>query len=155
VIKNASPPYLGLGADRRRGYNTRWATNLVINLMPDGARIVSEPEVSLRATVANGEDHDGRTYAKAAVAVAPDSTEELTWQYVVPKAATKHGDAWRLLDYVSPQSMLKVPTYALTVVAPKGWQAEPAKGWNVNGGRATTSVPMDRSYVLKMQVSPS
>ena len=109
----------------------------------------------MRTTAGSGEDHAGRTYAKAAVAIPPDGTEELTWEYVVPKAATRHGDAWRLLDYVSPQSMLKVPNYELTVVAPKGWQAEPAKGWKVDGATANISVPMDRSYVLKMQVSPS
>ncbi|MGH8894569.1 MAG: DUF4012 domain-containing protein [Actinomycetes bacterium] len=154
ALKNASPPYLGFGADRRRGYDTRWATSLVVNLMPDKARLVSEPEVALSSTVGSGRDQNGRTFAKAAVAIPPDSKAELTWRYVLPKAATKHGDAWRLLDYVSPQAMLRVPTYDLTVVAPRGWKAEPAKGWKVDGGRATTSVPMDRSHVLKMQVSP-
>jgi hypothetical protein len=154
-LKNDSPPYIGVGADRQRGYDTRWATNLVINLMPEGARVTKQPEVALIRTVGTGKDQDGRTYAKAAVAIPPQGSTELTWQYVVPKAATKHGDAWRLLDYVSPQAMLKVPTYELTVVAPKGWKAEPAKGWKVDGDRATTSVLMNRSYVLKMQVSPS
>jgi len=154
ALKNASPPYLGIGADKRRGYDTRWATNLVINLMPRNARLVSEPEVALRATVGSGEDQDGRTYAKAAVVTPPDGSATVTWRYVVPKAATKHGDAWRLLNYVAPQSMLKPPTLELTVLAPKGWAAEPAKGWTVEGDRATIKVLMDRVQVLKVQVSP-
>jgi hypothetical protein len=155
ALKNASPPFTGTGTDIRRGYYTRWATNLVINLMPDRARLVEQPEVALRSTVGSGKDLNGRTYAKAAVAMPPDSSAKLTWKYVVPNAATKHGDAWRLLDYVSPQAMLKVPTYELTVIAPKGWKAEARKGWKVDGDTATTSVPMNRPYVLKMQVSPS
>ena len=153
-LKNASPPYVSVGPDKRRGYNTRWATNLVINLMPRGSRLLSEPVVTLRDTAGSGEDQDGRTYAKAAVVTPPKSRTKLTWKYVVPNASTKHGEAWRLLDYVSPQAMLKVPTYNLTVIAPKGWKAESAKGWKVEGARATISVPMDRPYVLKMQVSP-
>ena len=84
----------------------------------------------------------------------PDGEATVTWKYVVPKAATKHGDAWRLLDYVAPQSMLKPPQLELTVVAPDGWKAEPAKGWTVKGDTATIAVPMDKIRVLKVQVSP-
>jgi len=155
ALKNASPPYFGTGSDKRRGYDTRWATNLVINLMPDKAQLISEPDVTLRGTVASGEDQNGRTYSQAAVAIPPGGRAKLTWEYVVPEAATRHGDAWRLLNYVSPQSILKVPSYELTVVAPKGWKVEPAKGWTVTQDRALIEVPLDRPYVLKMQVSPS
>lgn len=153
-LDNPTPPYIGVGPDPLRGYTTRWATNLVINLMPDGAKVIEEPVVDLVGTVTQGTDQAGRTYAKAAVVTPPDGSATVTWKYVVPKAATKHGDAWRLLNYVAPQSMLIPPTLELTVLAPKGWAAEPAKGWTVEGDRATITVPMDRVQVLKVQVSP-
>ena len=35
-LDNPTPPYTGAGPDIKRGYTTRWATNLVIN--PDAAR---------------------------------------------------------------------------------------------------------------------
>jgi hypothetical protein len=152
-LENPTPPYIGVGPDLLRGYNTRWATNLIINLMPAGSKVLDEPVVDLVGTVDQGTDQDGRTYAKAAVVTPPDGSATVTWKYVVPKAATKHGDAWRLLNYVAPQSMLKPPTLELTVLTPKGWVAEPAKGWAVEGAKASISVPMDQVRVLKVQVS--
>ena len=46
ALENPTPPYTAPFADRHRGYDTRWATNLVINLMPKGARVVSQPVVT-------------------------------------------------------------------------------------------------------------
>jgi hypothetical protein len=156
-LQNPTPPYRGIGVDPRRGYNTRWATNLIINLMPDKARVTKEPDVELAGTLKQGVDQDGRTFANAAVVLPPDGSARVTWEYVVPRAATKHGDAWRLLDYVTPQGILNPPTFELTVVPPDGWKAKavrPGQGWKVEGDRGSISVPMDRVRVLKLEVSP-
>ena len=154
VLKNASPRYLGVGPDKRRGYNTRWATNLVINLMPRAARVVSEPQVALKSTVGTGKDQDGRTYAKAAVAIPPDGKVRLTWEYVVPKALKRVGDGWEFVNRVAPQAMLRVPTYELSLSAPKGWTLEGGELWKIEGSRATSSLPMDRSYAMRLRLTP-
>lgn len=157
TIDNATPKYVGVGPDPERGYLTRWATNSVINLMPRGAKILKTPTVNLPTTVGEGTDQAGRRFAKAAVLMQPDQKMSLTWTYTVPHAAIKHGDAWRLLDYVAPQGVLIPPQLHLTVVAPKGWTAQavqPAQGWSADGGRATITVGMDQVRVLKVQVAP-
>ncbi len=45
-LENPTPPYSGTGPDPR-GLHTRWATNLVINLMPPGAKVIEQPTVEL------------------------------------------------------------------------------------------------------------
>jgi hypothetical protein len=150
TLENPTPPYTAPFADRHRGYDTRWATNLVINLMPPGARVVKQPVVTLISTVGSGVDQDGRTYAKAAVVLPPDGKASLTWSYVVPHAAFLRGATMRFLDYVAPQSMLRTPTLDLQVVTPKGWTAAAAPGWTATARGASTSVPIDHLQVLKL-----
>ena len=147
-----TPPYTAPFADRHVGYDTRWATNLVINLMPPGARVVKQPVVTLTSTVGSGVDQDGRTYAKAAVVLPPDGNASLTWTYVVPHAAFVHGDRMSFLDYVAPQSMLRTPTLDLFVVAPKGWTVAAAPGWKASTDGTSTSVPIDHLQVLKVRL---
>lgn len=154
-LKNASPPFVGPGVDIRRGYATRWATNLVINLMPKGARVLRQPEVVLTSTVGTGKDQDGRTFAKAAVAIPPRDTVELTWTYVVPKALKRVGAGWRFVNHVQPQPMLEVPTYKLTLSAPRGWRVEGGDLWKIDGEKATSTLPMNRSYTMRLLLTPS
>ncbi len=149
-LENPTPPYDAPYPDRRRGYDTRWATNLVINLMPPGAKVTRQPVVTLAGTVGAGQDQEGRTYAKAAVVLPPDGAADVSWTYVVEKAAVVKGDRMYFRDYVVPQAMLNVPTLDLSVVAPKGWTARPAHGWSASGDRLSTSVPMDHPQVLKV-----
>jgi hypothetical protein len=149
-LENPTPPYSAPFPDRHRGYDTRWATNLIINLMPPGAKVTKAPTVLLAGTVGSGRDQDGRTYAKAAVTLPPDGAVDVSWTYVVKHAAVRKGDRMYFRDYVVPQSMLRVPTLDLTVVAPDGWQAQPAQGWTANARGVGTSVPMDHLQVLKV-----
>jgi hypothetical protein len=149
ALENPTPPYSAPYPDRHRGYDTRWATNLVINLMPEGAKVIREPVVTLAGSVANGKDQDGHTFAKATVVMPPDSSTKVTWTYVVKHAAVVKGDRMYFRDYVAPQSMLRVPTLDLSVVAPKGWTAV-SKGWQATKKGASTSVPMDHLQVLKL-----
>jgi hypothetical protein len=155
ALENPTPPYTAPYADRHRGYDTRWATNLVINLMPKGARLVSQPVVTMVGTVGSGVDQDGRTYAKAAVMLPPDGKASLTWSYVVPHAAVVRGDRMYFRDYVAPQSMLRTPTLDLQVVAPKGWTAAAAAGWTASAKGASASVPIDHLQVLKLLLQRS
>lgn len=158
VLSNPTPPYTAGGVDPRRGYNTRWATNLIINLMPDGAKVTKEPDIQLSRTLATGVDQAGRTYAKGAVVLPPDGKATVSWEYVLPRAAVRRGEAWRLVNHVAPQGLIKVPTFTLTVVAPRGWTLEvvrPDAGWTRGDGTATVTVPMDRLRVLKAEVSPT
>ena len=155
TLHNPTPPYTAPYPDRHRGYDTRWATNLVINLMPPGSRVVDEPVVTLEGTVAHGVDQDGRTYAKAAVVLPPDSSASLTWSYVVEHAAVVRGDRMYFRDYVAPQSMLLAPTLDLQVVAPKGWSATTAAGWTPSPNGSRTTVPMDHLQVLKLLLQRS
>jgi hypothetical protein len=149
ALENPTPPYSAPYPDRHRGYDTRWATNLVINLMPKGAKVTRQPTVTLAGTVGTGVDQNGHTFAKAAVVMPPDSSTEVTWTYVVKHAAVVKGDRMYFRDYVAPQSMLRVPTLDLTVVAPKGWTVH-GTGWKASKKGATTSVPMDHLQVLKL-----
>ena len=69
---------------------------------------------------------------------------------MVEHAAVRKGDRMYFRDYVVPQAMLRTPTLDLTVVAPDGWQAQPAAGWTAADHGLATSVPMDRLQVLKV-----
>jgi hypothetical protein len=150
-LTNDSPPFRGAGGvDLHSGYDTRWATELVINLMPPGARVTKQPTVELAGTVADGVDQDGHTYAKAAMVLPPQTTDQLTWEYVVPHAAVVKGSRMYLRDYVAPQAVLNTPTLELTVVAPTGWIAPIGKGWAAADQGVRTTVPMDHLQVLKL-----
>lgn len=161
VIHNDSPPFLGPGAvDARVGYGTRWAGDLVISMMPAGARITGAPERGAVkgggsvSRITEGVDQAGRTYGQASVLLPPKGTASLTWTYVVDHATIPHGRSLRLLDYVGPQSMLHSPALELTVVAPQGWRIERARGWKVAGDKATRTVAMNAPSVVKVQVAP-
>ncbi len=154
-LENPTPPYDAPYPDRHRGYDTRWATNLVINLMPPGATVTKQPQVDLAGTVGSGTDQDGHTYAKAAVVLPPDGSADLRWTYVVKNAAVVKGDRMYFRDYVVPQAMLEVPTFELSVLAPKGWVAHPGAGWTATTGGVGTSVPMDHLQVLKVTLTKS
>ncbi|HEY4314529.1 MAG TPA: DUF4012 domain-containing protein [Actinomycetes bacterium] len=155
ALENPTPPYTAPFADRHVGYDTRWATNLVINLMPKGSRVVNQPVVTMVGTVGSGVDQDGRTYAKAAVMLPPDGRASLTWSYVVPHAAVVRGDRMYFRDYVAPQSMLRTPTLDLQVVAPQGWTAAAAPGWTASDKGASASLPIDHLQVLKLLLQRS
>jgi hypothetical protein len=152
ALENPTPPYTAPYPDRKRGYDTRWATNLVINLMPKGAEVTEEPSVALVGTVARGRDQDGLTYAKAATVLPPDGSDELTWEFVVPHAAVRKGDVMYFRNYVAPQPMLKFGKLELSVVAPKGWTAQPAKGWTGAKKVTRTETLMDSVQVLKLRL---
>jgi hypothetical protein len=149
-LENPTPPYDAPYPDRHRGYDTRWATNLIINLMPKGAKVTKQPVVAMPLTVGSGRDQNGHTYAKAAVTLPPDGTADVSWTYVVKHAAVRKGDRMYFRDYVVPQAMLKTPTLDLTVVAPDGWRAQPGRGWTATDRGLGTSVPMDHLQVLKV-----
>ena len=128
--------------DLRRGYDTRWATELVINLMPPGARVTKQPTVELAGTVADGVDQDGHTYAKAAIGLPPGATGSLTWEYVVPRAAVVKGSRMYLRDYVAPQAVLNIPTSGTPgrrpgTAGPRRWAAA---GWPPTAGCAPPSL---------------
>ncbi|MGZ4615919.1 MAG: DUF4012 domain-containing protein [Actinomycetes bacterium] len=160
AITNASPPFVGKLPDQKIGYDTRWAGSLVINLMPQGARLVGSPTPSRAGDVVtvdrnkDGVDQDRRTYAQTHVMLPPGASTSVTWTYVVRHATTRHGSALRLLDYVAPQSMLNAPTLELTVLPPDGWAVQPTPGWTATGQGASLTVPMDHTAVLKLQVAP-
>jgi hypothetical protein len=149
-LENPTPPYDAPFADRHRGYDTRWATNLIINLMPKGAKVTRQPVVLAAGSVVAGRDQNEHTYAKAAVTLPPDGTVDVSWTYVVPHAAVRKGDTMYFRDYVVPQAMLRTPTLDLTVVPPSGWQAQPAQGWTATDKGVGASVPMDHLQVLKV-----
>ena len=104
TLRNNTPPYVGDVPDARRGYLTRWVTNLVINLMPPGARITDEPEVELEVTQKKGVDQAGRTFAQAAVVTSPGGSSTLSWEYVVPHAAYRTGASLRYVDSLVTQN---------------------------------------------------
>lgn len=153
ALENASPPYTASFPDPRLGYDTRWATSLVINLMPKGAKVTKQPTVELAGTVGTGVDQDGLTFAKAAAVLPPESAAELTWEFVVPHAAVRKGATMYFRDYVAPQSVLNVPTLQLRVIAPDGWTAAGAKGWTAAKNGMRTEVPMDQVRVLKLRLT--
>ncbi len=149
-LENPTPPYDAPYADVHRGYDTRWATNLIINLMPKGAKITKQPVVAMPLTVGTGRDQRGHTYAKAAVTLPPDGSADVSWTYTVRHAAVRKGDRMYFRDYVVPQAMLRTPTLDLTVLVPDGWRAHAGTGWNATERGVGTSVPMDHLQVLKV-----
>jgi hypothetical protein len=157
-LDNASPPYSGDGPDIKRGYLTRWATNLVINLMPQGATVTSEPEVELSGTVEKGTDQNGRTFAQAAVVTPPGEATEVSWEYELPRAAVKEGGAWRLVDRVVPQNTLNGFLLRTTVVAPDGWtvnRIDDSQPWYVNGNQAFLQIGVSAPLKLQLLVGPA
>lgn len=155
TLKNPTPPYRGVGPDRLRGYDTRYATNLVINLMPDGAEVTKSPVVPMTGTVAEGVDQDGRTYAKAAVMLPPDGSAKLTWEYVVKDAAVRSGRALVFRNWVAPQAMLETPSLELTVIAPDGWTISAPKAWQQTDTGVSLATPMDRTGAYEVRLEPA
>jgi hypothetical protein len=102
ALENPTPRCNTRFPDRLRGYDTRYAINLVINLMPPGAKVLEQPTVLLTSTAVAGKDQDGRTYAQAAVMLPPDGSAELNWTYRVPHAAVVRRDRMYFRDYVVP-----------------------------------------------------
>ena len=155
-LENPTPPYSAPFPDRRRGYDTRWATNLVINLMPPGARVTKQPVVSLLGTLKTGVDQDGRTFANGAVVMPPDSRSTLTWTYQVENAAQVGRDRMVLRNWVAPQSMIRTPELKLVVVPPDGWAAVAKNTWQVrDDGRAVKAEAMDRTYLMRLSLRRS
>ncbi|HSR22026.1 MAG TPA: DUF4012 domain-containing protein, partial [Candidatus Eisenbacteria bacterium] len=153
VIENRTPPYQGVGPDPRIGYDTRWATLKVINLMPPGARVTRTPALQNRNWSQTGVDQEHRTFASAIVEIAPGGTATLIWEYVVPRAAVRDGNGLRLLVYAETQSLLNPPSLQLTVVAPRGWKARPGPGgWRATSRGATIQVPVARARLLQLKV---
>jgi hypothetical protein len=156
-IANPTPTYAGIGPDIHRGYTTRWATNLIINLMPPGARITKQPQVEMAATVKSGKDTFGRPFAQAAVQTPPGGTTDVSWEYVVPHAAVKVGDAWQLHDRVVPQNTLNQTLLQYTVVPPEGWVTrlvDPNQFWSINPGSAFIQLLVDKPLELTLEVAP-
>ncbi len=156
-IGNPTPPYTGIGPDIQRGYTTRWATNLVINLMPPGARITQQPEVEMAATVKSGKDTYGRPFAQAAVQTPPGGSSEIHWEYEIPKVGVKLGDGWQLRDEFVPQNTLNPTLLQYMVVPPEGWVTrlvDPTQYWSMNPGNAFLQLSLDRPLVLTLEVAP-
>jgi uncharacterized protein DUF4012 len=148
-LENPTPPYSAPYPDRHRGYDTRWATNLVINLMPKGAKVTQEADGDL-PVAKTGVDQNGHTYSQAALVLPPDGSGSVTWKYVVPHAAVVKGDRMYFRDYVAPQAMLQTPSLELKVIAPAGWTAGTAAGWTPTAKGTKATVPMDHLQVLKV-----
>ncbi|HET9946118.1 MAG TPA: DUF4012 domain-containing protein, partial [Actinomycetes bacterium] len=158
TLDNKVPPYTGIGPDIQRGYTTRWATNLVINLMPPGAKVTQQPDVELASTVDKGVDQAGRTFANAAVVTPPGESAQLTWEYKVPKAAVPKDGGLRFIDHVLTQNTVNGFLLRTTVIAPEGWtlqRVDDALPWYVNGGQAFLQVNVDTPTRLRLQASPS
>ncbi len=156
-LENPTPPYTGEGPDIKRGYTTRWATNLVINLMPPGARITDQPSVDLASTVKKGKDQQGRTFAQAAVEAPPDGAAQVTWEYEIPRAAVKNGATWRFTDHVVPQNTLHGYLLRMTVIGPDGStlaRVDDSQPWFVQGNQAFLQVGVDAPQVLELEVTP-
>lgn len=153
-LSNPSPPYTAPFPDRLRGYDTRYATNLVINLMPRGARVLEDPVVEMPETVDRGRDQVGRTYAQAAVMLEPQGSAALTWTYVVPRAAVREGNTWVLVNAIAPQAMLNPATLDLSVQGPEGYRPLAKKGWKRADGTARITTPMDATTVLTLRFAP-
>ena len=157
-LENPVPPYTGVGPDIRRGYTTRWATNLVISLMPPGSRITDEPEVALESTVKQGVDQAGRRYAQAAVVTEPDGASELSWEYRLPHAAKRTPTGWRLVDRVAVQNTVNGFLLRTTVIAPEGWTMRPvdsAQSWYIDGSQAFLEIAVNDPVVLRLDAEPA
>ena len=149
-LQSPTPPYTAPFPDRLRGYDTRYATNLIINLMPPGAKVLEQPEVLLSSTVSDGVDQAGRTYAQAAVMLPPDGSAELTWKYRVKHAAvvTRRPD-------VLPRLRRAAVDAAGADAGPHrhragGVDGDPAAGWTADAQWRRDPVPMDHTQVLKV-----
>ena len=155
-LDNVTPPYNGTGPDPKFGYDTRWATNLVINIMPPGAKVRESPSVDLAGTVEDGVDGRGRTYAQAAVRTPPGGSAELSWSFEVEHAATRVGDAWRVRDVVVPQNTVNPFTLATTVIAPEGWTTRRADDqlWYTGGNVANLQIAIGSPMVLLLDAVP-
>ncbi len=159
-ITNATPPYHGPLPDPTIGYLTRWVGLKVLNLMPPGAVLTASPTVPAQATVKQGVDQAGRTYAEAFVTIPPGGSTALSWDYTLPHAARADGNGLRFLDYVEPQPLLNPTTLQLTVVPPPGWTFTGinglAKAWKVAADHsATLSMPVIAARVLTLRASPA
>lgn len=157
TLENPTPPYTGDGPDIRRGYTTRWATNLVISLMPPGSEITDRPQVDLTSTVKQGTDQAGRTFGQAAVVAPPGGSATVSWEYELPTAAVRTEGSWRLTDHVVPQATLNSFLLRTTVVAPEGWEVtrvDDAHPWYVNGQEAFLQIGIDAPQVLELAVTP-
>jgi hypothetical protein len=157
VLDNPTPPFTGAGRDIRRGYDTRWATNLVVNLMPPGSRITEEPKVDLVTTVKQGKDQEGRTFAQAAVVSPPNGSAEVSWTYEVPKAAVRVGDVWRFRDVIVPQNTVNPFVLGTTVLAPEGWttrRVDDSQLWYVADNLGNLQVAVDAPQTLMLDLVP-
>lgn len=160
VIENRTPQYLGGGSDPKFGYYTRWARLLVINLMPPGSTTTARPTGDnspgfvVGTAQHKGTDGAGRPYADAIAEIRPGGTAQLTWDYTVPRAAVRDGAGLRLLVRAETQPLLNPPDLQVTVVAPRGWQAEGGPGWKATAGGATATATIDQARLLQLKVVP-
>ena len=161
VIENRTPAYTRGGVDPKFGYYTRWATLLVMNLMPPGSTTTAQPTLAnstgVKAGLAQhkGTDGEGRPFADAVAEIEPGGTAKLTWEYRVPKAAVKDGDGMRLLIRAETQPLLVAPTLQVTVVAPKGWTAQVGPGWAKTATGATATKTIDQARLLQLRLVPT
>jgi hypothetical protein len=158
-IQNATPPFAGAGPDPKFGYVTRWATNLVTNLMPPGAKVTRQPQLTkLPTTAKTGRDQEGRTYAQAAVETPPGETSELSWSYTLPRAMARQADgSWLMTDAVVPQNTLNGFVLRSTVIAPDGWTVsapDSTQSWLLNGGTAFLEIAVGQPITLQVRVAP-
>jgi hypothetical protein len=153
IIENRTPPYVGPGLERRRGYFTRWARMRIVNLLPPRAEVVGSPADG--ESPEQGVDQAGRRYAEEVITILPGQSAERTWVYDVPRAAVRDGSGLRLMVHAETQSMLVDPTFELTVVPPAGWKAQPGPGgWQATENGAAIVVPMDRARLLQLKMAP-
>jgi hypothetical protein len=157
TLLNQTPPYTGTSPDTKRGYLTRWATNLVINLMPRGARITSEPQVDMAGTVKKGVDQAGRTFAQAAVVTPPGGTSTVTWEYVLPHAAERVGGSLRMVDRVVPQNTVGGFLLQSTVTAPNGWnlRVDDGQSWYLQKNQGFLQIRVDAPTTLRLLADPA
>jgi hypothetical protein len=157
-LDNVTPPYNGPVPDPKFGYDTRWATNLVINLLPKGAKVLQSPKTDLQGSVQHGIDQEGRTYAQAAAVTPPGGSVELGWSYRVPHAAVRVGDAWRIKDQVVVQNTVNGTILATTVIAPDGWttrRVDDSQLWYTAGNVANLQIGVTAPMLLQLDVVPA
>jgi hypothetical protein len=157
-LVNQTPPYTGIGPDIKRGYTTRWATNLVMNLMPRGARIIGQPDVEMANTVKHGVDQAGRTFAQAAIEAPPGGTVELSWSYTVPRAMVRNGAGWHFTDSVTVQNTVNPFVLRITVLAPDGWalrQSDTGQYWGFVDNGANLQIIVGAPITLSLDLVPN
>ena len=158
VIENRTPEYAGDVPDDKTGYYTRWALLRVINLMPPGSQITSQPSPAdspgfkVGSAQHKGRDGSGRLFADAVTEIEPGGTSEMTWTYRLPKAAVPDGNGMRLLVRADTQPLLNPPDLQLTVVAPKGWTADVGPGWTATPTGATATKTIDQARLLQLKL---